>query len=175
MSTLSNFLAFQLGWFACVLGAAHQQPWLGTAVSCGIIVWHLMRARSPGRELTLVLLAGLLGLAMDSVLVSLGLIRYSSGTLIEGAAPHWIVAMWMLFATTLNITFRWLKSRRLLAAALGAVAGPLAYFGGAGLGAADLVGNMTLALSAVGVVWALSMPLLMWLSNRYDGVAVTDA
>lgn len=171
MSPLTNFVAFQIGWFACVLGGAHHWPWLGTAVSAGVIAWHCRRARAPGRELKLVLLSGLVGLVLDSSLVSLGLIRYVSGTLIEGLVPHWIVAMWMIFATTLNVTFRWLKRRWLLAAVLGAAAGPLAYFGGARLGAAEFVGNTPTALAAIAVVWSIGMPLLLWLSGQFDGIA----
>jgi hypothetical protein len=171
MSTLSNFAAFQIGWFSCVLGAANHRPWLGTTVSAGLIAWHLTRVAAPRSELTLVLLSGLIGLVLDSTLVGLGLIRYASGAVIEGLAPHWIVAMWMIFATTLNVAFRWLKRRWLLAAALGAIAGPLAYFGGASLDAAEFIGNTTMALSAIAVVWAGGMPLLLWLSDRYDGMA----
>ena len=109
MSWLGNLIAFQLGWFACVLGGAEGWPWLGTAVALLLIVAHLARAAVPFLELALVLSVGLVGAALDSLLVILGLLHYPSGTLIEGMAPQWIVAMWMLFATTLNITLRWLK------------------------------------------------------------------
>ena len=51
-----------------------------------------------------------------------------------GLAPYWIVALWMLFATTLNVTFRWLQPRPALAAALGAVFGPVSYIAGAAVG-----------------------------------------
>ena len=33
MNILANAIAFQLGWFACVLGGANQMPWLGTLVA----------------------------------------------------------------------------------------------------------------------------------------------
>ena len=32
MPMFANFLAFQIGWFACVLGGAHDLPWVGTAL-----------------------------------------------------------------------------------------------------------------------------------------------
>ena len=47
-----------------------------------------------------------------------GWLAYPSGTFIAGLAPYWIVGMWMLFATTLNITFRWLHERMWLASNL---------------------------------------------------------
>ena len=64
-----------------------------------------------------------------------GWLEYPSGILLSNTAPHWIVAMWVLFASTLNVSLRWLRGRWALATLLGAVAGPLAYYGGAGLGA----------------------------------------
>lgn len=171
MPVIANFLAFQLGWFSCVLGAAHGIPWFGTIIAIALVAWHLARATAPRSELRLILTAGLIGLALDSIPVASGLIHYVSGTLLPGAAPHWIVAMWLIFATTLNVTFRWLKRRWLLAALLGAVAGPLAYYGGAALGAAEFPGSdPALALAVIAIVWASAMPLLMWLSDRYDGM-----
>ena len=55
MKLFLNFAAFQLGWFACVLGGANQMPWLGTLVAALIISWHLSLAQRPGRELTLLI------------------------------------------------------------------------------------------------------------------------
>lgn len=171
MPIFANFAAFQVGWFSCVLGAAHGIPWLGAFVSIAVVAWHLARAAAPRSELTLILLAGLIGLVLDSIPVASGLIHYTSGNLVPGAAPYWIIAMWLIFATTLNVTFRWLKRRWLLAALLGAVAGPLAYYGGAALGAAEFPASGPLgAMLAIGIIWASAMPLLMWLSDRYDGM-----
>jgi len=44
---LINFVAFQVGWFACVLGGAHQFPWLGTLMVSIIIAVHLSRFIYP--------------------------------------------------------------------------------------------------------------------------------
>ena len=53
--------------------------------------------------------------------------------------PYWILAMWALFATTLNASLGWLHGRPALAGALGMLSGPLAYWAGARLGAIELV------------------------------------
>ena len=172
MATLVNFIIFQIGWFACVLGGANHWPWLGTAVAGALIAVHLWRVAQPRPELTLLLIAGAMGLVFDSLLVTLGLVQFPSGTLIEGMAPHWIIAMWMMFATTLNITFRWLKGRLVLAAVLGAVAGPLAYYAGAELGGVSF-SQLQTSLLALALVWGIAMPLLMVLSDRFDGTAET--
>jgi hypothetical protein len=169
MNVIINFVAFQIGWFACVLGGAHQLPWVGVVIVAGVLAYHLAQAHRPTAELSLIVLAAIVGGTWDSLLVAAGLLAYPSGTLIAGTAPYWIVAMWMLFATTLNVSLRWLKGRYVLAALLGGIAGPLAYFGGAKLGGVQFQ-DMTLGLGALAVGWAVFMPLLMAVSNRFDGI-----
>ncbi len=172
MVMASNFLAFQAGWFACVLGGANDLPWLGTAVVAAVVALHLRRADHRGRELTLIILAGAVGALWDSLLVVLGWIAYPSGTLVAGTAPHWMIALWMAFATTLNVTMRWLKQRWLLAAVLGAVSGPLAYYAGHRLGGLHF-SDLTSGIIALSIGWAVLLPLLMALSNRLDGMPST--
>ena len=169
MSILFNALAFQLGWFACVLGGANRLPWLGTLVAALIVYWHLHQAQRPGREFALLAVVGVLGALWDSLLVALGWLHYPSGTLMNNTAPHWIIAMWVLFASTLNVSLRWLRGRRALGALLGAVAGPLAYYAGAGLGGVDITAPL-LAFTALAAGWAVFVPLLISLSTRLDGM-----
>jgi hypothetical protein len=76
--------------------------------------------------------------------------------------------MWAIFATTLNISLRWLKGRWLVAILSGAIAGPLAYYAGARLGGVVFT-DQTIALIALSMGWAVLMPLLMALSQRLDG------
>ena len=54
-------------------------------------------------------IGGAIGAAFDSVLAATGLLVYSSGVLFAGTAPYWIVAMWALFATTLNVSMGWMR------------------------------------------------------------------
>ena len=131
---------------------------------------HLTLVARPWRELYLVVLAGLLGAVLDSVLVALGWLSYPNGQLLAGTAPHWIVAMWMGFATILNVSLGWLRGRYILAVMLGAAAAPLAYYAGAELGGVRISADPWLALGGVAVNWALAMPLLIYLASRYDGV-----
>lgn len=166
-----NFVLFQIGWFACVLSAAQGQPWIGTVAAAAIVARHVLRAAQPQQEVNLIVNVVILGALWDSLLVMLEWISYSSGTLIAGAAPHWILALWALFATSLNVSMRWLKQRLLWAAVLGAISGPLSYWAAARLGAAQFVEPL-LILVALAVGWALIMPGLMLLSRCYDGIDV---
>jgi hypothetical protein len=173
MQILINYLAFQAGWFAAVLGGANQLPWLGVAAAAAVVALHLHSANRPSRELQLIAIAALIGATWDSLLVTLGWLSYPSGTLITGMAPLWIVAMWIMFATTLNVSMRWLKQRWLLSALLGAVAGPLAFYGGHKLGGVEFA-DTWLALTALAVGWGLMMPLLVAFSERFDGIKQCD-
>lgn len=165
-----NLAASEAGWFACVSGAANGMPWLGPLVVLGLILFHLRLSKRPGPEIRLILSVVLIGLVADSLLVATGLVSYPTGTWLEGFAPYWILAMWALFATTLNVTFKWLRGRYVLAAVLGAIGGPLAYLAGKELGAITF-DEQTLALCALAVIWAVAMPLLMKLSVRMDGMS----
>lgn len=169
----ANIALFQLGWFACVISAAQGHPWMGTALAAAIVAWHIWRAAQPQEELNLVLQVMLIGAIWDSMLVTLGWISYSSGTILPGAAPHWIIALWALFATSLNLSMRWLKERLGLAAVMGAVCGPLSYWAAVRLGAVDFV-RAEYAVVALSFGWSLIMPLLMLLSRHFDGFIRTQ-
>jgi hypothetical protein len=167
-AVLINFIVFQLGWLAVVLGGAGSWHWAGTVLVIGIVAYHLSRASEPRQEVFLIIAALMIGAVWDSLLVWGGLLTYANGVLHSDLAPHWIVAMWALFATTLNVSLRWLKGRWFLAVLFGAIGGPLAYYAGFRLGAVDMVSQRD-ALLALAVGWAMIMPLLMYLSQRFNG------
>ena len=166
-----NFALFQLGWFGVVLSGAAEEPGLATGIAGAVLIVHLFAARRPVPELKLALMAGALGLLLDSLLTGLGLLRFASGQWVAWAAPLWIVAMWMMFSTTLNSSLGWMKGRFGLAALLGALAGPLAYFGGAKLGAVGLHDTLAFSLLGIALAWLIAMPLLVWLAEHFDGLS----
>lgn len=169
MTLVANIVVFQAGWFACVLGAAHGLPWIGAIAAATIVAWHALRAAHPGRELALVGVAAALGALFEAVLLQSGFVHFPQGGLVEGLAPLWMVALWALFVTTLNVSLRWLRAHPALGAALGGIGGPVAYYAGARLGAIELVAAASLAAIAIG--WALITPLLLACARRLDGYA----
>jgi len=110
------------------------------------------------------------GLVAETITVNLGFVTYPCGQPVAWLPPYWLVALWGEFAMTLNVTLRWLKRRPLLSAALGAIFGPLSFLGGVRLGAARFASEAA-ALLSLAIEWAVLMPLVMSLSNRFDGVA----
>lgn len=168
MTIFINFLAFQAGWFASVLGAAQDMPWIGPAVVSAVVILHLRQAQRPDLEAGLLVASGIIGLYFDSLLVSLGWVTYPSGLISASFAPYWIVTMWVLFATTLNSSMAWLKGRRALAAVLGAIAGPLSYIAGAKLGGIEFV-ERGAAIVFLAIGWAVAMPILITLADKLNG------
>lgn len=174
-STLNivNFVAFQAAWFACVLGAAHDLALAGTLAVVAVVALHLWLAPRPAAELRLIGAAIAIGFVWDSLLVLLGLMTYPTGTFAPGVAPHWIIAMWALFATALNLSLGWLKGRPVLALLLGGIGGPAAYYAGYRFGAIEAP-DLPLALFVQGVGWAVLMPCLAWLAVRWNGFGQDD-
>ncbi|MDR4480534.1 MAG: DUF2878 domain-containing protein [Nitrospira sp.] len=167
---LSNFLIYQIAWFTGVWTAATKQPWIGAIAMVSAIVIHLVRAPRREPELALVGIALVIGLLFDSLLVWRGWVHYPSGILIPDLAPYWMVLMWGLFATLLNVTLRWMHGRFIVAALLGAIGGPAAYYGGVRMGALQF-SDESAALIALVVGWAIITPLLMALADRFNGYA----
>lgn len=167
-----NYVLFQLGWFACVMSSAAGKPFSGSLIAAIIILWHVCRAIKPRQELYLILIAMLIGGIWDSLLINREWLSYSAGSLLPDTAPYWIILMWALFATTLNLSLNWLKQHIVLALLLGAIAGPLAYYAGYRLGAVHFIQPGD-ALMALMIGWGILTPALVLLSKRLNGYSIS--
>jgi hypothetical protein len=164
-----NFILFQIGWFACVFSAAKGAPWVGSLTVGGIITWHLLNVKQPNKEVFLLIAALVVGFIWETLFIATGWITYHSNWFNSSFPPHWILAMWVLFATTLNVSLSWLKYRKLLGILFGAIGGPLSFLAGARLGAVTLL-DSTYAIIALAIGWAVITPVLLTLAARYDGI-----
>ncbi|HWA38438.1 MAG TPA: DUF2878 domain-containing protein [Burkholderiales bacterium] len=155
---MKNFLLFQIGWFACVLGAANGYAAEGAVVALLIIAWHVADAPRPAREAAVAGVAAAVGLVFENFLVEAGWVSVQDGV-------YWLVILWALFATTLNGALRALQGRPWLAALVGALGGPLAYYAGERMGALQLLQPAAM-LAALALGWAIATPLLLSLARR---------
>ncbi|MDX2410752.1 MAG: DUF2878 domain-containing protein [Woeseiaceae bacterium] len=169
MGLIVNFAVFEIAWLSSVIGGAQQMPWIGPIAVLVALVLHLRAARKPVEEALLVIACALIGAGFDSMLVAAGWVTYKAGLFSEYFAPYWIITMWMLFATTLNVSMRWLRGKPKLAAFFGFYGGPASYIAGQELGGIVLV-NQVASLIALAIGWAVMMPILMWLSENLDGM-----
>lgn len=164
---LVNFAAFQAAWFACVHFAARGDALAACASVLAAVLLHFAWSDHRRADLRLVAVALVVGLIWDTAMVQGGLIAYAAPGWSAAWAPPWILALWVLFATTLRGPLRWLHGRPLLAAAFGGIGGPLSYFAAARLGACvfpDVPG----ALVVLAEGWAVITPVLVQLASRFD-------
>jgi len=167
MALLVNFIGFQVGWFACVLGAANDKEFLGMIIALGVIIYHVINQGDSRKELKLVLAATAIGLLWETWVLNLGILHYPSHPEALFWAPTWLIMMWALFATTINLSMGWLKGRWVLSVFMGAVFGPLAFIGGERLGAVVFL-DSTLSMITLSIGWGLLMPLLLWIAERIN-------
>jgi hypothetical protein len=167
MGIVLNVVAFQVGWFASVLGAAHGLPWLGPAAVMLVLAWHLLRNPRWLAEITLALVTGAFGFLFDSALVAGGVFSPVRHWMPAPLSPPWMIFLWVNFATLVNVSLKWLQGRTLLAALLGAVGGPAAYYAGAQLGATRdaLSAGSILLLS---VAWSGAVPAVFYMARVID-------
>ena len=159
--------AFQAVWWACVLGAAWGSSLPGSIAALLFLAGTLARSSQRKAELRLVFSAGILGFALDSLIASSGMIAFAAPAPIwpEHLAPPWIVALWACFATLTPRSLARLQGKPLLAAALGALAGPLTYVSAAKLGAAEFLVPDWQAAGVVAAEYALAMPIVLALAR----------
>ena len=171
---LRNFVLSQVGWFACALGPKYGVAWLGPVVTIGVVAVHLYSAQRLSQELYLVVVTMAIGTAFDATTAVSGLIGYPVAGLLPGLQPWYMVALWALFGTMLNVSLRWLKPHPALAALLGAFLGPIAYWSGVRLGALDMLQPVP-ATVVLAIGWAVIMVALIALARRYDGYQLSVA
>lgn len=160
-----NLVVFQIGWFAFIYAGALNRDALaalGFALVAGV---HFATTKNRRAEAELMAASGAIGIILDSVLMNLGLLTFSSGFAIPYLCPFWFIALWLNFATLLNVSLDWLKKSLPLAAVLGAVAGPGTYYAGARIGAVALHPDLWPSLIAIGIEWGLAFPALLKLAD----------
>jgi len=161
---LLNAGLFQVAWFAAVLGAAGEREWLGPLVLLPVLAINLAMATDRRGELKLWAAAGVLGLLFDTALVAAGVFAPRHQLFPHPLSPPWMIGLWLNFAATLNQSLGWLHGRPLLAALFGAVGGPLAYYGGARLGATEAIPGMW-GMMILAIGWGVMTPLLFKLAK----------
>ncbi len=175
LGTLFDAALVQVGWWACVLGAARGVPLLGPAVVAALITLQVRGLPAAARRQAWrnVALLGLAGTAVDSLQAALGVLRFE-GAPAAWLAPPWITALWCHFATAVP-AFAPLRSRPVVAGLVGAVGGPLAYAAGARLGAAGLHPEPWISLLSIGAVWAVALPAMLHFGRLWDTRARADS
>lgn len=161
LSKAANFLAFQITWWASVLGAASSIQWFGPAVAVVALSLHIFLVPDRVTALRRIVLVGFLGYITDSALGLIGVFEFRENTFdVRWLAPVWLLGLWLVFATTFRSSLEWLSDHSRFAAVLGGVAGPLSYYAGDRLGALRVGEPLAQRLIILALVWSLLLPML---------------
>jgi len=161
---LLNVGLFNVCWGATAWGVVNGMPWVGPVTICISLVIHVLLVDRPDREVCFLLLAGLTGYGIDSLLNNLRILEFSSqrgGYL----APLWLLFQWFAFCSLLHVSLRWLRGRYVLSAFLGLTGGASAYWSANLLGVLKLGTPRILSVTVVMLAWSMILPLLLWMSQ----------
>jgi len=161
-----NLILFQGLWFVAVIGASNDSYGYALAGLAMFIAGNYFLSDFPRADNLLVVMAILTGLLIETAFLQAGLLNYNGGGPWMNIAPIWMLVLWGNFALTMNGCLSWLQGRYLLAAVLGALGGPVSYFGGIKLGAADLGAPMLSVLLVIGVLYAVVTPIFLMGARR---------
>ena len=166
-----NVFGFKLCWWACVLETVNNQKFLGPLLISGYLTIHIFSISKNLRkaEIYLLLIAGILGTFVDSLLLNFNILSYEGMyDSINFIAPLWITGMWVGFTATLNHAFKNIMEKYFTQTILGIVAGPIAYITGNGLGAIKFnnIYSDNFIILIIAVVWGISFPVLCLISNK---------
>lgn len=159
LSKVINAVAFQLCWFACVLGGS---LWAAATVAV-FLIWHAQVIQKY--EWRFIIAGTLAGITIDSLWYTLGVIQFPNDNLLF--IPPWLMLLWLAFNCTLQHSLITFFQRPWLIASISAIAAPLSYYAGAAIGAIELSDN---GLVAVGLGWGLLMGGLSWAFNTYHPI-----
>lgn len=154
-----NVICFQGLWWICVLSPAYRLESLACAVCLSFAGWHLHYIEGWIQAWPLMITA-LLGSVFDQAGYTIGMIGFQHGTQWPGLVPVWMGALWLAFACTLSVSLHWLQRRVFLAGILGALFGPLAYWGAEKLGAVTLPAEL-LSLIWLALGWGILLPAML--------------
>lgn len=173
MAKFWNFLFFQLGWFACVIGAANKQVFWAVFLTALYIGVHIWRSPSPILEIKLLSKVLLLGVSADTLIANLGFMSFQDAWPSAYLSPVWMWALWVLVGSTVNGSLSWLRGKPLLGALLGAIAGPLSYEAGIRMGAGSWgVHGQLGGLVLLAMIWGAAIPLFFYWQKQGIGMSL---
>jgi hypothetical protein len=164
-----TILSANIGWLACILGAAHGYPWLGLVVVPCLFVIHITTIeRHRIYPIFRVAMASIIiGFFTDTALILLGAVEPNRWAMPWPFTTLWDLIIWAGFSLTLNTSLRFLQKKPLTAAILGAISAPGTYYAGGQLGALQFSEPVFVNLVWIGAVWFFAMPCLSLVAGYF--------
>ena len=154
-----NFLGLQFTWAACAYGAINEWPLLGVWVGLVYIGLHFVVVAERLRDIKVVLVLGMVGIFLDVLNTSLGILSFPTDHTITFFLPYWLMMLWIVFSLMVPHSLYWLEKNVVIAAIAGAIGGSLSYLLGHKLGAITLAQPLPISFIIYAVEWSLIFPV----------------
>ena len=157
-----SVIGLNIGWFACVLGAAWDSHLLSVLIVPLLGAIHLaVIGRAKLLPAILLMAASLtVGLVLDTALIAIGAFEPNRWLMPNPITTIWLLMLWVNFSLALNESLKWFQENLLVAALLGSLFGPLAYFSASRLGAIEIMNPVYMGLLPICMAWFVAMPLM---------------
>jgi hypothetical protein len=164
-----NLISVNIGWLACIFGAARGNYWLGLVVVPILFTIHITAIeRHKIHKIFIVALATTaIGFLMDTTLIIVGAVEPNRWVMPAPFTTIWDLMIWANFSLTLDVSLRFMQKRPLVAAFLGAICAPGTYYAGDRLGALNFSEPVFRSLLWVGAVWLFAMPCLSLMARYF--------
>lgn len=129
------------------------------------ITLHMIFISEQNRELLFIALVAVIGGVVEFGFVWFDVLKSPSDSLLP---PLWLLALWPLFATTLNHSTKWFQQHLWISAVAGAIAGPLTYYTGTRLTDYEIVAPQSTSMLKLMIVWMLVFPFVMWIASLHN-------
>ena len=164
-----NVISVDIGWGACVLGAAWSYHWLGMIVVLLLLIIHI--AVIERNKILIVFIVALMtiatGFLADTLLIILGTVEPNRWLMPPPFTAIWDLMIWVNFSLTLDRALRFLQKKPFFAAILGAIIAPGTYYAAGRLGALRFSEPLYLGLILVGAIWFFVMPWLGFMAKYF--------
>lgn len=147
-----SFVLFNVLWFSAVAGRESYIFLSGLLLA--LQFFYSVAVAKVSWTLILRLFA--VGLLLEAISISLGVIDFAGGYF-----PLWLVMLWLGFSSMAPVALDWLVPKPLFAVLIGAVSGPISYIAGIKLNAGT-VESIPLVIATYAVVWGLMMAYLVF-------------
>jgi hypothetical protein len=165
MYILMNAIGFQMAWWACISSVSRDLEREAIAFCFILASLHVYASKTLMQEIKVGVFAVLTGIWVDSWLQHFSVINFY-GWALGALSPFWLWTLWAMLGLTLNASLAFLKEQSPITTAfIGLVFGPLTYYAGAKLGAAEFDASIT-HMASLAIVWALVMPLLVFTARQ---------
>ncbi|MDV6327032.1 DUF2878 domain-containing protein [Idiomarina sp. PL1-037] len=142
-----SFVLFNALWFSAVSGRENY-----IVLSGVLLAFQFFYSIAVAKvSWTLILRLFAVGLLLEAIVISLGVIDFSGGYF-----PLWLVMLWLGFSSMAPVALDWLAPKPVIAVLLGAISGPLSYVAGIKLNAAT-IDSMPVVVGCYAAVWGLMM------------------